>query len=183
MKKIYFLLLLLLPFAELFAQKADTPAPPMPLEVPPYIANPVLPAFNILLPDSITTVSTFDATKGRPTIIIVFMPDCEHCQKFTERMLKGIDSLEEANIYMVTPMGPGLIRQFIERFGISKYKNIVIGRDREYTAMGVFRNQFVPFIVVYDKKRQLVTHFEQTASATDLYKAAFKHIKNPLVKD
>jgi thioredoxin-related protein len=122
----------------------------------PYQKYPALPAFQIRKLDSIAIINTYNIIKGKPTIFILFSPDCGHCEKLTRMVLENIDSFKTAKIYMVSPMPLYQIKQFVQENGLNKYKQITVGQDISYFFWSFFRADTVPFIVVYDKNKQLV---------------------------
>lgn len=126
---------------------------------PAYAQYPV-PQFSIILPDSITRYTNDQLPKGKKTIIILFSPDCEHCKHETEQIKKNIAVFKKSQIVMVTTMPFDKIRHFYEEFNLGQYKNIVVGRDTKYFFSGFYKIRYLPFIAIYDKKRQFMKSFE-----------------------
>ena len=146
---------------------------------PEYKLHTGLPAFNILLLDSTTMFNTYNIPKGKPVVIMNFMPDCDHCQKLAEKLLKGMDTLKNIRFYLVSPMELKDIRRFSEKFDLAKYPNVVIGKDKDYFGPGFYQIKFVPFLALYDKNKQLIRSFEQTVEVREL-EAASK-LKAPVI--
>jgi thioredoxin-related protein len=71
-----------------------------------YLRFPTIPPFKLTkVPDS--TVFTKDnLKKKKPTIIMVFSPDCEHCQEMTKQITANIHLFKKAQIVMATPLSP-----------------------------------------------------------------------------
>lgn len=151
----------------------NKPQPPGQPE-PQYKLHPELPAFNILLLDSATVFNTFDIPKGKPIVIMTFMPDCDHCQKLTEKLLKGMDTLKNIRFYLVSPMEIKDIKRFSEKYELSKYHNIVIGKDKDYFGPTFYQVRYVPFLALYDKDKQLIDVYEQTVEVKALADASKK---------
>ena len=139
--------------------------------IPPYRKHPTLPAFNILLMDSSKTFNTFNIKEGKSTLLIMFSPECDHCQKMMDEMVQKMDSLSQVNIYLTTFMNLTSLRTFYDKMGLSKYKNITPGKDYTYFFMDFYKTKFVPFVVVYDKKKKLVKSFEGTVKVSDIIAA------------
>jgi len=49
-----------------------------------------------------------------------------------------------------------MMKDFMAKYDLSKYSNIVIGRDIYYFTPGFFDIRNIPFIAIYDKKGKLV---------------------------
>jgi thiol-disulfide isomerase/thioredoxin len=138
----------------------------------PYLKYPTLPAFNIMLTDSITIFNTFNIPKGRPVALMLFDPECKHCKALTKKLLGAMDSISNIDFYLFTPMHDmAEIRKFYENFHLADYKNIkVIGRDYEFFFHEFYGVKFVPDIALYDKDKNLIKLFEANATIEDLYK-------------
>jgi thiol-disulfide isomerase/thioredoxin len=155
------LLALLLPFLRGTAQASDSSAP--------YLKNPVLPAFRILKPDSTHWFTQADLKKGRPVMIMVFNPDCEHCQKQAEIITKNNkEILSGVEIVMTTYQDFGKMRSFIRKYDLSAYRNIHVGRDVNYFFGPFFNMHYNPFLAIYDKKGKLYKAYEGGAQADKL---------------
>ncbi len=122
----------------------------------PFQKYPSLPAFQIRMLDSVTVFNTYNIDKGKPTIFILFSPDCGHCEKLTKMLLSNIDSFKAVKIFMLSPMPLYQIKQFVQENGLSNYKQIKVGQDISYFFWSFYRADSVPFIVVYDKNKKLV---------------------------
>lgn len=166
------LLLAFLTATNVFAQEPVNPeeanAQPVKKELLPYQKYPELPAFNILMADS-TVFNTYMIPKGRPTVLMLFGTECDHCQHFTEAMSKAIDSLKNVDIYMVTFGSLDAVRVFKDKYAC-KCSNIHIGLDYENFFPRFYGAEYVPFIVLYDKKKRFNGVFEGN-TIDQLYRA------------
>jgi len=176
MKRIFLLLFVLasLYTPAIFAQAPPPVLPSKDAQEAPYLQHRELPAFNIQLLDSATDFNTYDIPKGKPIVIMNFMPDCEHCQKLIEKLLKGMDTLKNIRFYLISPMEIADIRKFANKFHIDQYKNIVIGRDKNGFGPSFYMIRFVPFLALYDKNKNLVESFENSVEVKTLAAAAKK---------
>ena len=134
----------------------------------PYQKNPTLPAFNMLMLDSSEVFNSYNIPKGRPVILIMFSPDCNHCEQLTDSLIANMDKLKKARIYMVTPMPLSFIKDFYVKKKLAKYENVVLGKDYEFFFPKFYNAYDVPFIVVYDRKKALVNTFGQHATMKEL---------------
>lgn len=145
-----------------FAQQ-DTIPPPT------YTLYP-LPQFSVLLPDSITWYTKKDLPRNKKTVVMVFSPDCEHCQHETELITQHISDFRHSQLLMVTPLAFEKMRDFYEKYGLSQYKNITVGYDPRFFFTGYFKMKVFPFIAIYDKKYALLKTFEGSPPFEDLLK-------------
>jgi len=175
MRKIFFLFFIAILFAgSLSAQenegkKKHAPAADTTL---PYLKYPTLPAFNILLMDSVTILNTYNIPDGKPIGLFFFDPECSHCQKEVKQLLKSMDSIKEIQFYMITPVHSATaLRKFYEDYHLGDYKNIVaVGRDYEFFFGSFFGVKYVPDLALYDSHKKLLKLFEGAMPVRELYK-------------
>lgn len=137
----------------------------------PYQKYPNLPAFNIRLLDS-SIFNTYNIPKGKPIILVLFMPECKHCIRTTEGLVRGMDSLKNIQFYFVTPMHDvAAIRKFYHDMHLDEYRNVkVIGRDYEFFFHDFYGVKATPSLALYDGNKKLVHLFEGEASVADIYR-------------
>src|SRR5215213_3583888 len=89
----------------------------------PYKRFPNIPPFELLQLDSVTVFKKADLAKNQPVLIMVFSPDCDHCQHQIEEILIDIESLKNVQIVLATPEPFDKMKAFNERYNLSKYPN------------------------------------------------------------
>lgn len=138
----------------------------------PYQKYPTLPAFNIMDRDSSTIFNTYNIAEGRPTAIMLFSPDCEHCKRTIKTLEAGMDSIKNVRFYLVTSSHNMTdIRSFYEANHIADYPNIQIaGRDYEFFFISFYGIKFVPDIALYDEHKKLIKLIEGETTASEIYK-------------
>jgi thioredoxin-related protein len=151
-----------------FAQR-DTTAP----LAPPYLRFPDLPPFRLLRIDSISYFSKADVPKNKPVLLMIFDPNCDHCQHETEDILKNIDSFKNIQIVMSTNASFELLKDFYNKYGLANYKNIVAGVEMQYFLVPFYDVKNLPYLAMYDKKGKLMTTHEGTTKI-ELVIEAFK---------
>lgn len=115
-----------------------------------------LPAFRVISIDSCKCINTEYIATGSPSIFIYFDPDCEHCQRETKSILAHIDQLRKANLYWITNGDLTELKQFCQNFRLDTFKNVMIGRDYEYTFYRAFLPPSTPYIAIYNSHKSLV---------------------------
>ena len=120
-----------------------------------------MPQFKITQADG----KIFKATElkaGRPTILIYFSPECDHCQVFMKEFFKKAERFSKSNVLMVTFLPINRVVAFVKEYPIGKYPNITVGTEgmgfliRDH--LGI---QNMPFAAVYDKKNKLISKHER----------------------
>src|SRR5687768_8240661 len=62
---------------------------------PPYLRFPTLPPIQLLLGDSTTRYTKANLPRKKPVLLMLFSPDCSHCQHTAEEMLQHREALED----------------------------------------------------------------------------------------
>ena len=119
-----------------------------------------VPAFTITkVPDS-TKFTKADLLKANPSIIIFFSPDCEHCQKETQKLTAGMELLKKPGIIMVSAMEHHFNKTFFEDYKIADYPNIILGREPTLALGTYLKVHSLPTTYVYDKKGNFIKVFK-----------------------
>jgi thiol-disulfide isomerase/thioredoxin len=91
---------------------------------------------------------------------MIFSPDCSHCQHETEELIAHMDEMKNDEIVMITYHPLYMMKDFIANYGLSKYPNIVVGKDIYYITTGFYDVHNIPYLAMYDKKGKLIEGFE-----------------------
>ncbi|HKB43025.1 MAG TPA: hypothetical protein VKC90_01500 [Chitinophagaceae bacterium] len=152
MKK--YILLLVLAFTSLvsYCQSDSTQ--------PPYKRFPILPPLKLLLTDSSSYFTKNDFKKKTNVLIMLFNPECDHCQHETEEIINHIDQFKNVQIVMATMMPFDAMKSFYGKYELSRYKNITVGQDQSFFLIPYYRVGNLPFLAFYNKKGNLISVFE-----------------------
>ena len=101
-----------------------------------------------------------------------FSPDCEHCKRQTEDILKRMSDFKKISILMVTYQPFEQMVAFHKKYNIKNYPNIKIGRDSAFLYPPFYKMKNLPFLALYDAKGDLITTFDGDV-ATDKLLASF----------
>lgn len=139
----------------------------------PYMKYNRLPAFNIMMPDSVTIFNTYNIPDGKRVALFFFSPDCGHCHRTTQRIIDSMEMLQDVMFYMFTPMHDmNEIEKFKTRFRLNEFKNIVVvGRDYEFFFGSYYKVRVVPDIALYDAHKKFVKLIQGESSAQAIYDA------------
>jgi thiol-disulfide isomerase/thioredoxin len=140
-------------YQSLQAQAADSMQPA-------YLRFPTLPPFSLLKVDSSGYFTKDDIKKNRPTLVMYFSPECEHCKHQTEDLLASIDQFKDIEIVMATLQPFNEMKDFYRYYRIADHSNIKMGRDVKAILPGFYKIHNLPYLALYDKKGKLITTFE-----------------------
>ena len=124
-----------------------------------YLRFPIVPSFKLTNVADSSYFTKNDLKKKKATIIMMFSPDCEHCQAETKELTAHIDLFKKAQIIMASPLDFNYLRKFYDEYKIADYPTITMGRDPSYFLGTFYKVRSFPAIFVYNKKGKLVTSF------------------------
>ena len=125
-----------------------------------YLRFPTVPPFTITKVADSSKFSKADLSRKKATIIIIFSPDCEHCQHETRELTANIKLFKKAQIIMASPLEHAYLKKFYDEYNIASFPNIIMGRDPGYFFGTFYRVRSFPAIFVYDKKGNFVKEFD-----------------------
>ena len=140
-----------------------------------FSSKPSLPAFNMLLLDSTTVFNTINVPKGKPIVLFFFSPDCTHCQKETEQIIKEKGIIENASLVYISVDTLDKIRTFYNHYKMRQYPSIIMGKDYKYFIFQYYKPPTTPFVVIYDKEKQLCESFQGEIEPGKLVTAIKSH--------
>ncbi len=127
---------------------------------PPFKRFPTLPPLQILLSDSFTKYTRDDLPKKTPVLIMLFSPDCNHCQQTAEELIKYKDDIKDFQIVMTTLHPLWQMNAFVQKYHLKELKNVVIGKDVRYIMPSFYNVKTLPFLAFYNNKGKLITTFQ-----------------------
>ena len=90
-----------------------------------------------------------------------------------ENISTGIDQLKDINIIYISIKPLHEIREFLQRHGLDKYKNIIGVRDISYMMASYFDITTVPFHAFFNKDHKLIG-IERNGASVEKMANAFK---------
>jgi thioredoxin-related protein len=120
-----------------------------------------LPPFSITkVPDS-SRFEKVNLQKNKAVMIMVFSPDCDHCQHKVKEIQTNIKLFKNIQIVMVSNLGYDYINRFYKEFNMAKYPGIIMGMDYRYMIGNFFTIGSVPAIFLYNKSGKFVKAFDR----------------------
>ena len=126
----------------------------------PYKRFPTPPPFKLLLTDSSNYFTKDELARKKAVMIVLFSPDCEHCQHETEEIIKHINAFEKVQIIMSTTLPFDKMTAFNTKYDLKRFDNIIIGKDINYLLPTFYNIRNLPFLAFYNKKKELISVFE-----------------------
>ena len=149
MKKLIILSLVLFAAFSSMAQ-ADT--------LKPYQKNKHLPDISLLNVDSVLFSTTkLAAGTDKKIILMLFSPDCDHCQKQLEEFISIKELPAKAELVMISVYPLQYNRDFYKKYKLDKYPFIHLGQDYKNFCIPFFIPHTVPVLAYYNKERQFTS--------------------------
>ena len=149
--KLLFLFFLLTTAAAAFAQQ-DTLQPA-------YKRYPVIPGLQLFLSDS-TKYTKENLPRKKQVLLMLYSPDCDHCQHEAEQIVARKEELRDTHIIMATTFPIARMNEFAEKYGLNKMENVVMAKDPYYVLLSFYAIRNFPYLALYDKKGSLIQTFE-----------------------
>jgi thioredoxin-related protein len=126
----------------------------------PYLRFPDLPPINLLLSDSTSRYTRDDIPKKTPVLLMLFSPECSHCQHTAEEIMKYRNELKDIHIVMATMHPLSLMREFTKKYKLDSLPNVTVGEDIYYFMASFYAIKNLPFMAFYNKQGKLISVFE-----------------------
>jgi hypothetical protein len=163
-KKSYMKKFIIIAIAYFFCQQSFAQTVPGIDSLPVYQKYPSIPVFSIVSAPDSTVFTKESLKKKKETILIMFSPDCEHCQRETDSLIAHIDLFKDVQIVMATPLDYIHVKKFYKDYKLANYPNITIGNDPVWYLGTFYTVRNFPTIAVYNKEGQFVKLFEGSVS-------------------
>lgn len=126
----------------------------------PYLRFPGVPAFQLLLGDSTTFYKKESLPKNKPVLLMLFSPDCSHCQHAAEEMVQHKDELKNIQIVMATLHSISQMNAFAETYGLKALPNVVLGKDVYFILPSFYAIHNLPYMAFYKANGDLIRTVE-----------------------
>ena len=135
----------------------------------PYIKDKRIPNFSLTSIDGKEITNKELPTKYKYTCIIIFSPDCSHCEHEADEINKNADKFKNVLFIWDSYREMDLIKKFATKYNLAGQPNVVIGRDGAFTIPTFFRPRMTPFVALYDRGN-FVKVWEQGVEPAELIK-------------
>jgi thiol-disulfide isomerase/thioredoxin len=134
----------------------------------PYLKDKKLPAFSITSIDG-KEITNKQMPKYPFTCIIIFSPDCPHCEKEAGDINKYADKFKNVLFIWDSYRDMESIKKFAVKYNLVGKPNVIIGRDPNFTLPTFYRPRMTPFMALY-QKGVLIKVYEEGANVFELIK-------------
>ena len=131
-----------------------------------------MPAFKLLLSDSITMFDSENIPNDQAAVLFVFSPTCPYCRAQTEEIISDMSDLKDIHFYMITTGSFAYMKHYIQHYSLQKYPNITVGFDEKNFVGDYFETAKVPYIAFYNKNKKLNKAFIGKLYTSEILKAA-----------
>jgi thioredoxin-related protein len=140
------------------------------ISIPPYKRFPSPPPFQLLLGDSVTRYTKANLPK-KPLLLLIYSPDCTHCQHTAEEIIASKEDLKNIQIVMATISSIRDMNAFQKKYKLDKMSNVVAGKDIYFLLPPFYGMKNFPYLALYDKKGKLILGFEGSMSIKKVVEA------------
>jgi len=135
-----------------------------------------MPAFTVYKAPDSTAFTQKNVAKKRPILLMLFSPECGHCQHVAKEILQhlDVDKKTRAKILMFTWLPYNTLVSFNADYKISHYPQITLGWDSKFFFVPYYHVTTFPKLIVYDKNGKFVKAFEGNIQMEDVWKALAK---------
>lgn len=135
----------------------------------PYMKTDKFPSFSLMSVNGKEITNKQLPNKYRYICIVIFSPDCQHCEHEAGEINKYADKFKNTLFIWDSYRDMDAIKKFAEKFNLVNKPNVIIGRDAEFTLPSFFRPRMTPFMAIYDNGH-LIKVYEQGADIFELIK-------------
>jgi thiol-disulfide isomerase/thioredoxin len=135
----------------------------------PYMKDKRIPSFSLTSIEGKEITNKQLPTSYKYTCIIIFSPDCSHCEQEASELSKNADKFKEVLFIWDSYREMDAIKKFAVKYKLAGQPNVIIGRDAAFTIPTFFRPKMTPFVAMY-KNGYLLRVWEQGAEVNELIK-------------
>jgi peroxiredoxin len=91
--------------------------------------------------------------------LILFFPDCDHCQREAAQIQKNINGFKDYTLYFISSASFEEINHFATTYQLHNYKNVVFARTESQNVIDVLGPIETPTLYLFDKNGKLIETF------------------------
>jgi len=128
-----------------------------------------IPEFTIVKQDG-KTITNKALKPGKPVMLMIFSPDCEHCMQMIDTMKTLTAKMEKTQFILVTEArNKEHLKDFIEKKELDKHPAFrEVGWDKGNLIFYTYNFQMLPQVNVYDARHKLMRTFSGAFSLDSL---------------
>lgn len=104
------------------------------------------------------------------TVLILFQPDCDHCQHEAGEIEDNLAAFRDHTLYFVSSSPVGEITKFANDYKLSGIPNVLFGLTTTESILNNFGPIQAPSIYIYSAEGKLVKHFNGQVEVGEIMK-------------
>lgn len=126
----------------------------------------------VFLKDSSKTSFNKLFAKNKATIVMLYNPECDHCEKELEEILAHSDAFKEVNFIMATNRPVFMVKAFAKKHQLNARKNFTLISDQQNALIRFFGVDGFPSMVIYNASHKATARYIRSmVSYADILKA------------
>lgn len=105
------------------------------------------------------------------TIIVLFQPDCDHCQREAKAISENAKSFQNYTLYFVSSVGFPELEAFARQYELNAMTNVHFANTEVQSIIDNFGSIPAPSLYVYNNLGKLTTKFNGETDITDILKS------------
>ena len=93
-------------------------------------------------------------------LLMLFSPECSHCQHTAEEIVQRKEELKNIQIVMATMQSISQMNAFAETYGLNALPNVVLGKDVYFILPPFYSIHNLPYMAFYKKNGALIQTVE-----------------------
>jgi peroxiredoxin len=96
----------------------------------------------------------------QPMVLILFQPDCDHCQNEAKQIKNRLDAFNNYQVYFISSQAHEQIKKFGADYKLLNIPNVFFGSTSVQSVLDNFGAIAAPSLYIYSKEGKLVESFE-----------------------
>lgn len=101
--------------------------------------------------------------KGK-TVIVMYQPDCDHCQREAESIQEHMDWFKNYQLYFITTATAVEVKKFAAEYKLNTYRNVHFGTTTLSDILSTYGPIDTPSLYIYGADGRLVQKFNGESS-------------------
>jgi len=104
------------------------------------------------------------------TILILYLSDCDHCQREAESIKEKIKAFKSYTIYFISHEPADVQLKFAEKYGLTSEPNVKFARTTFSMIVSNFGAIATPSVYIYSSEKRLVKQFNGETNIEEIIK-------------
>lgn len=102
------------------------------------------------------------------TILIFYIPDCDHCQREAEAIRSQLDVFKNYTLYFITASGTEEIKRFAETYRLNGLPNVFFARTEVTDVIREMGPIGTPSLYIYSREKRLIKKFDGETKVAEI---------------